>query len=112
MLGDVVEFFEQGEITVGFDIAHGARVAVPIPGAAEVAGLFNHPNIVKTGLLEPSAHEPSAKAPADDGHLHLVIERIAFDALGVGIVVVSGEIAANLLVLRIAVFPEPFVTFV
>ena len=31
----VAEFFEHGQIDVGLDVAHDARVAVPVPGAAD-----------------------------------------------------------------------------
>ena len=37
LLRDVAELFEQRQVAVAFDVALGARIAVPVPGAAEVA---------------------------------------------------------------------------
>ena len=72
---DVVQLFEQRQIAVRLDIAHGTGIAVPIPGAAKVAGFLNDSDIVKAGLAQPAAHQQPAETAADDGYLHLVGER-------------------------------------
>jgi len=112
MLGDIVELFEQRQIAVRLDVAHGAGIAVPIPGAAKVTGLLNDSDIVKAGLAQPAAHQQSAETAADDGHLHLVIQRVALDPLGIGVVGVAGEFVSDFLVLRVAVLAQPLVALV
>ena len=41
LLRHIARFFEQGQVTVGFNVALGTGVAVPIPGAAEIAAGFD-----------------------------------------------------------------------
>ena len=38
------EFVTQGKINIGFSVAGGARIAVPIPSATEVAAFFDNAN--------------------------------------------------------------------
>ena len=106
---DVVQLLEQRQVAIRLDVAHGAGVAVPIPRAAEVTGLLNHPEVVEAGLAQPSAHEQTAETAADDSHLHLVVERGAFGPLGVGVVSVAGEFVSDLLVLCVPVLAQPLV---
>ena len=47
---DVGGLFEQREVDVGLDVALGARVPVPVPGAAEVAALLNDAKVVDARL--------------------------------------------------------------
>jgi hypothetical protein len=42
---------EQREVDVGLHVALGPRIAVPVPGAAEITALFNDADIVDAGLL-------------------------------------------------------------
>ena len=76
----VAELFEQRQVDVRLDVAHRARVAVPVPGAAEVAALLDDAHVVDAGLAQPRAGQQAAEAAADDHHLDLVGERRAREA--------------------------------
>ena len=75
--GDVAEFFEQRQVDVGLDVALGAGVAVPVPGAAEVAALFDDADVGDARLAQARAGEQTAEAAADDDHIDVVGERRA-----------------------------------
>src|SRR5262249_51563690 len=57
LLRQVAGFLEQRQIDVGLDIALRARVAVPIPGAAEVSTLLDDSEVRDSGLQEASRGE-------------------------------------------------------
>ena len=42
----VAGFFEQRHVDERSGVAHGAGIAVPVPGAAEVAAFFQNPHVV------------------------------------------------------------------
>ena len=110
LLRHVAELFEQRQIRVGLDVAGDARVAVPVPGAAEVARRIDHADVLDARLAQPRARQQAAEAAADHHHLDLVRERRAREArLGVGIVEVVGEAALHLDVLRVAVVAQALV---
>ena len=78
-LGDEAGFLEQRQIDVAFDIAGGAGIAVPIPGAAERAALLDQPDVLDARLAQPRAGEQPAEAAADHHDFLLVGERRAID---------------------------------
>lgn len=47
---DVIEFLEQGQVLIGLHVTHHARVAVPVPGAADSAGPVDDPDALHAGL--------------------------------------------------------------
>ena len=49
---DVAELLEHGEVDVRLDVAHDAGVAVPVPGAADAAGLVDDANAFDAGLAQ------------------------------------------------------------
>ena len=55
----VAELFEQRQVDVRLDVAHRARVAVPVPGAAEVAALLDDADVrrrrPRAGAPRPAA---------------------------------------------------------
>ena len=64
-----------------------ARVAVPVPGATEVAALLDDADVVEAGLSQPGAGEQAAEAAADDDELDFVGQRLPIiGGLDVGIV--------------------------
>jgi hypothetical protein len=65
ILWDVVELFEQGKVGIGFVIALDARIAVPVPDAAEVSAHFDDSEIPDTGLRQMSAGEQTREAAAE-----------------------------------------------
>ena len=51
ILRHVAEFFAERQVDVGFRIAGGARVTVPVPGPTKVATFFDQAEVVKTCFL-------------------------------------------------------------
>src|SRR3546814_1299015 len=49
---DIARLFEQRHVDIGFDVALGAGIAVPVPGAAEIAGLFDDANVGDADLVQ------------------------------------------------------------
>ena len=50
-------------------VALGARIAVPVPGAAEVAALLDDAKVLHASLAQTCAREQTAEATADDHNL-------------------------------------------
>ena len=101
--------FEQRHVDHRRRVALRARIAVPVPGAAEVAALLDDPDVVDAGLLQPRAGHQAGEAAADEGHRHVVVLRIALDALGVRVVEIAAELALQLEVLVVAVRSQALV---
>ena len=51
ILRHIAEFFAERQVNVGFCIAGGARVTVPVPGPTKVATFFDQAEVVKTRFL-------------------------------------------------------------
>ena len=97
-------------VDVGLDVALHPGIAVPVPGAAEVAPGLDHPEVVDSSLTEARSRAEAAEAAADDRDRDLVVLRLAGEArLDVGIVHVGRELASDVPVLIVAVGPEPLV---
>ena len=109
LLRHVADLLEQRQVHVRLDVARSAGVAVPVPGAAEVAALLHHADVVDAGLTEPGAGEQASEAATDDQHLDLVGQRLAFDRGDVGIVDVALELADHLDVLLVSDVSQPLV---
>ncbi len=104
LAGYVVEFFEQREIHVRLDVAHCAWVTIPVPGAAEIAALFDHPDARDAMFAEPRPSEQAAEPATDDNHIGLVGQRRSLDqVVKIRVVDEVGELACDLGVLLIAV---------
>src|SRR3984893_11348690 len=104
LLRDISGLFEQRQVNVGFNVALGARIAVPVPGPAKIAALFDDANVSDPGLLKPGCRKEAAKAPAYDNRLEFFLQRRAREArldIGVEIVVLVGT--CNFLVLVVPV---------
>ena len=102
--GDGAEFLEQRHVDVRFHVALDPRVAIPIPGAAEIPARFDDSEIFDTGLAESHAHQKPAEAAADDHNLDFFFDRRAREArLHIGIDVVVRAFAHKLAKLRGAV---------
>ena len=86
-------------------------IAVPVPRATEVAALLDDADVVDAGLAQPGAGEQPAEATADDQHLHVVDQRLAFERGDVGILDVVLVLSGDLDVLVVAVVAEPLVSF-
>src|SRR5580700_4999558 len=113
VLGDVVQLFEQRQVAVALHVAHRARIAVPVPGAAEVAGALDHADLVEPRLAQARAHQKAAEPAADDGDVDVVEHRRAREPrLDVRVVDVVGEVALDLDVLADAVLAQALVALV
>jgi hypothetical protein len=107
---DAAELLEQRQIDVRLDVAHRAGVAVPVPGAPEVAALLDDPDVLYARLAQPRAGEEAPEAAADHERLDLVLQRRAAEPrLDVRVLDVAREAAAHLDVLRVAVGAQPLV---
>ena len=104
------ELLEQGHVDVGLDVALDARVAVPVPGPAEVSGRFHDPEVADPGLLEAHAHQHAVEAAADDQDGGLLVDGVTGEAgRHVGIDVVVRAFAGQLLELSRAVLAQSLV---
>jgi hypothetical protein len=90
--GDVVELLEHRQVDVGLDVAHHARVAVPVPGAADAPGLVDDADPLDAGLAQLGPGEHAGDAPADDDDVDLVGDGIARGDGGERVVAVAGEV--------------------
>ena len=88
-----------------------ARVAVPVPGAAEVAALLDDAD-VDAGFLQAGAGDQSGEPASDEGGRDVVGLRRPLDDGRVRIFEVVGELVLELDVLRVAVRPQPLVPLV
>lgn len=81
-----------------------ARVAVPVPGAAEVGALLDDPDVAQAGLAQPGGGEQAAEPAADDQDVDVVGQGLAGEAgFGVRVVVEVAELARGAAVLAVAV---------
>ena len=86
-----------------------ARIAVPVPGPAEVAALLDDAIVGDPRFLQPRADDQPGKPAADKGESHMIADRIARCARGIGIEGKIGELALEPLVLRGPVGAQPLV---
>ena len=112
VLRHVAELFEQRQIAIRFHVAHRAGIAVPVPGAAEIAGALDHAQVLEAGLAQPRAHQQSAETAADDRELDVVEHRRAGEpGIDVRIFDVARELGLHFDVLRVAVGAQSLVAF-
>ncbi len=109
---DITGFLEQRQIDVRLDIALRAGIAVPVPGAAEVAALLDDANALDAGLAQPGARQQSAEAAANDHDVHRVVQRRTGEArIDIRIVDVTAEVALHFDVLFVAIGAKAFIAF-
>ncbi|MEY9130171.1 hypothetical protein ABIF50_005164 [Bradyrhizobium diazoefficiens] len=90
----IAGLLQQRQIDVALGIAGRTGVAIPVPGAAEVGGLFHDAKIRDAGLAQARAAEQAAKAAADDEHFGRFADGLARKSgIGPGIVEIAAEIA-------------------
>ena len=89
--GDVLELFEHRHIDVRLDVAHHARVAVPVPGTPDAARLVDDADPFDARLAEPGSGQGPGDTPAHDHDVDVVGDRLAVHYGGEGIVTVVGE---------------------
>ncbi len=107
---DVAELLEHRHVDVGLDVAHHARVPVPVPRTPDPSGLVDDADPLDTGLAEIGAGEGPGDPTADDDHVDLVSDRSPLDVRRERVVPVLGEmrIAVQVAYVRPA-FDQPLV---
>ena len=90
-------------------VALGAGIAVPVPGAAEVAALLDDADVRDAGLDQPRAGHQPRESAADKGEGHMVGLGLPRGERRVGVVQVVREAAFQPQVLAVAVGPQPLV---
>ncbi len=79
--GHVVHLVQKWEVVVGDHVAGHARVAVPVPGAADVAAALDDADALDATLAQAGRRQQGGEPPADEQDLDLVDDRLAFDDL-------------------------------
>src|SRR6266481_5682029 len=104
LLRDIAGLFEQRQIDVRLYIALRTRIAIPVPGAAEIATLLDDADTLHAGFAESRCREQAAEAAADDHNFDRVVQRLARETrIDIRIVHVPTEVAFGFDVLMIAV---------
>ncbi len=108
--GDVIELLEHREVDVRLDVAHDARVTVPVPGAPDASRLVDDADPLEAGLAELDAGEDPGNPPAHDHDIDVVGDRVALDERCEWVVTVAGEMIVGLQVADAgAAGDQPFV---
>ena len=102
-------FLEQRHVDHRGRIALRAGIAVPVPGAAEIAALLDDADILDAGFRQPRGGGEPGKAAADEGEGDVVGLGIARRDRRVGIVEIMGELSLDLDILVVAVGAQPLV---
>ena len=104
LFGYVAEFFEQREVTIRFDVALGARIAIPVPGATKVATFFDNANVFDARVTQASARLQATKPAANQHDVNLVSDGFTLYFFGdVRVFEVMGKLPGHLHVLLVAV---------
>ena len=88
---DVVELLEHREVHVRLDVAHHARVPVPVPGSADATRLIDDADPLETGLAELGPGQDTGDPPTDDHDVNLVHDGVALDDRCERVITVVGE---------------------
>ncbi len=109
--GDEVQLFEQRDIAIGFVVALDAGIPIPVPNAAEVPALLDDPDVVDASLLELGGRQQAREAPAEDGDIDILRNRLARHDRSVRVdVVVLLELVLQFDVLLRAFRAQPLLT--
>src|SRR4029077_1448194 len=65
ILGYVVELVEQGQVVVSDHIACDARIAIPVPGAADVGAALDDANAFDAALAQSRGSQQCRESAAD-----------------------------------------------
>ena len=68
---------QQRQVAIGIVVALQAGIAVPVPGAAESAGVVDHAKIGDARVGQVIGGEHPGPACAEDGNLDLVVDAVA-----------------------------------
>jgi hypothetical protein len=105
----VTGLFEQRHVDEARGVALRARVAVPVPRAAEIARLLDDAHVFDAGFLQPGACDQAREAAADERDRDVVGFRLPLGDRRVRILEVVRQLALQLDVLGVAVGPQALV---
>ena len=95
--GHVVQFFKQRQIVVGGHVAGGARVAVPVPGAADIGSALDDADALDTVFAQAGDGQQRGKTAAGEQHLDGVVEGFArLEVAAVWVVAEMGQVAVQI----------------
>ena len=75
-LRDVTRLLEHRHVAVRLDVAHHARVAVPVPGSADTARVVDHADAIHARLAQLGTGHHARQARADDRDIDVLDHRI------------------------------------
>src|SRR3546814_8566420 len=102
----IAGLFEQRHVATVIVVALDARIAVPVPDAAEVAGMIDVAKRADAGIAQINAGNDAGKAGAEDRDVEVLKDRRARLNRHVRI----GLLAAGEVVLRLDILFQPFAT--
>ncbi len=98
------DLFEQRQITVGLDVTGDARVAIPVPGPADIAALLDDSQVLDPLLAKTRTGQESTEATADQHHVDLFRDGRSLDvALDPGVAVEMRVDSVELEILAVGV---------
>jgi hypothetical protein len=104
----VAGFLEHRQVDVRLDVAHAARVPIPVPRPTEVSRLLDDVEVGDAQLGEVDRAEHAAEATADDDGVGFLDHRLAGETgLNVWVAIEVLVFAGEWLILRVAIGAEP-----
>ncbi len=76
---DIARLLEERQVAVGLHIAGDARIAVPVPGAADVAALLAETDVLEAGVAQLVPEQQTGEAAAHHQDFALVGQRLPLD---------------------------------
>ena len=87
-------FLQQREIDIGFNIAGGTWISVPIPSPAKVSAFLNDAEIGDPSVVQPRSSQHATKTTANNHNFDFVFDGVALKlTIDVGIFNEVGELA-------------------
>ena len=110
---DRADFLEQRDVSVRFDVAADSRVAVPVPGSAEIAGLLDDPEVVHAQFGQMDARHQARQTSPQNGGVDLFVDRGAGEAgLDIGVLGICRKIALEVDILVVPVVSQARVALI
>ena len=75
-LRDVTRLLEHRHVAVRLDVAHHTRIAVPVPGPADTAGVVDHADAIQTRLAQVGTGHHARHPRTDDRDVDVLDHRI------------------------------------
>ena len=87
----------------------GAGIAIPVPGAAKIAALLNHPDVGDASLYQPGTGHQTSKAATNKRHGDVICPRRTRRHRGIRIFQIMGQLALQLQILIVAIGTQALV---